>query len=95
MYVTLVTIYLPEHSYFRNMRSINKESDRSEKLVIWFSRLVRWSFGVVFIVSGIVHYDSKAWLTIAFGAVILITGFLKPKRCIGGCPVDQRESNQI
>jgi hypothetical protein len=52
--------------------------------VVWFSRILRWALGVVFITIGMLYLktDTTAWAIIGFGAVLFITGFFKPRRCI-------------
>lgn len=48
---------------------------------LWFYRLVRWGFGGFFIVVGAVY--EGAWAAYIFGALFIITSFLKPTRCVG------------
>lgn len=67
------------------MKTVNKPVDKEEKIVTWFSRLLRWGLGGFFLVSGIVYYGKGAWPAIVFGAVILVSGFFRPRRCIGDC----------
>lgn len=58
-------------------------------MTIWIHRIFRWALGALFIVLGIVQ--GRDWYTIAFGAIILATGFLRPCRCIGdSCKVPSR-----
>lgn len=54
----------------------------SEKTIVWFSRLLRWGLGVFFIATGIFFYKSGGWPAILFGALIFITGFFRPVRCL-------------
>jgi len=70
------------------MKTIRKKTNKDEKLVTWFSRLLRWGVGAFFILSGILYPDKGTWPVILFGTLILITGFFKPKRCISDCPID-------
>jgi hypothetical protein len=49
-------------------------------LVIWFSRVLRWGFGGIFLWAGL-HFNG-GWLVIVFGAVFVISGFFRPKRCL-------------
>lgn len=63
--------------------------NKDEKIVTWFSRLLRWSLGGFFIATGIMYAGKGGWPAILFGTLILITGFFKPKRCIGECRTDQ------
>lgn len=52
------------------------------RLITWFSRILRWVLGIVFVSAGIIYFDQGAWPAILFGAVIFITGFFRPKRCL-------------
>ena len=52
------------------------------KLAIILHRLLRWGFGVLFISIGIAYYNEGAWAAILFGAIFLVTGFFRPKRCL-------------
>ena len=63
---------------------ITKKSDTKEnKLAIWFSSILRWSLGLVFIVMGFNQpKDDSTWAIIIFGVIILVTGFFRPKCCI-------------
>jgi hypothetical protein len=49
---------------------------------IWFHRILRWSLGLLFLGAGIVFYEDGAWPAIAFGLLLLVTGFFRPRRCI-------------
>jgi hypothetical protein len=59
--------------------------NKDEKLVTWFSRLLRWGLGVAFILTGILYEDKANWPVILFGVLLVVTGFFKPKRCIDKC----------
>ena len=63
---------------------ITKKNDTKEnKRAIWFSSILRWSLGLLFIVMGYIHSkESDAWVTGVFGVIILITGFIRPRCCI-------------
>ena len=63
---------------------ITKKTDTKEnKLAIWFSSILRWSLGLLFIAMGFTHSnDDDAWAIWVFGLIILVTGFLRPKCCI-------------
>jgi hypothetical protein len=65
------------------------------RLVTWFSRILRWSLGGLFIWVGI-HFD-RYWPSILFGVVFVITGFLRPKRCLSeeSCNVAEMQTNQV
>jgi hypothetical protein len=56
-------------------------SQRSTKLV-WLQRLFRWGIGGLFITVGIIYFKDGGWPAVIFGTVILITGFLRPRRCL-------------
>jgi|GEM_PF-2208661 len=48
---------------------------------VLLSRVVRWSFGILIIWLGFRNdYD---WAVIIFGALMFITGFFRPRRCVG------------
>jgi len=63
---------------------ITKKTDSKEnKIAIWFSSILRWSLGLLFISMGFIHSkENDAWATIAFGLIILISGFIRPGCCI-------------
>jgi hypothetical protein len=63
---------------------IAKKNDTKEnRLVIWFSSILRWSLGLLFMAIGFIYSkDESAWVIILFGLIILVTGFIRPKRCI-------------
>lgn len=54
----------------------------SNKREIWFSRLLRWSLGLVFISGGIYYFHDGGWPAILFGLAFIITGFFRPRRCL-------------
>lgn len=70
------------------MKTIHNKITRDEKMVYWFSSLVRWTIGIFFILSGIIYSGEGGWSAIAFGTLIFITGFFKPKRCMNDCGTD-------
>jgi hypothetical protein len=55
---------------------------KSENGIIWFSRILRWSLGSLFIWAGIHYFRDGAWPALFFGSVLFITGWLRPRRCI-------------
>jgi hypothetical protein len=58
------------------------------KKLVWFSRILRWTLGILFIGEGIKYFADGAWPAIFFGSVLVVTGFLKPRRCIqDGCEI--------
>ncbi len=63
---------------------IAKKSDTKEnKLAIWFSSILRWSLGLLFMVMGYIDSSEEyAWVVMVFGLIIFATGFIRPKRCI-------------
>ncbi|HRP30582.1 MAG TPA: DUF2892 domain-containing protein [Agriterribacter sp.] len=64
----------------------------SSKKVIWFSRLLRWALGVLFIAIGWMFFEDGGWPALVFGAVFFVTGFFRPKRCIeDGCELPARQ----
>ncbi len=63
---------------------LTKKNDTKEnKRAIWFSSILRWSLGLLFIVMGYIHSkEEDAWVIRLFGLIILITGFIRPRCCI-------------
>jgi len=60
-----------------------KTDSKENKIAIWFSSILRWSLGLLFITMGVIHSkENDAWATLAFGLIIFITGFIRPKCCI-------------
>lgn len=59
-----------------------KNDNKSVRTTIWFSSIIRWVLGAFFIGVGIWYIDRDGWPAILFGAVMIITGFLRPKRCL-------------
>jgi uncharacterized membrane protein len=57
-------------------------ADLQNRQTAWFSRIVRWLFGGVFICVGILFFNQGGWPVLVFGIVIFLTGFLKPRRCM-------------
>jgi hypothetical protein len=49
---------------------------------VWFHRIFRWLFGLLFVGAGIAFYQDGAWPAIAFGLLMVITGFFRPRRCV-------------
>lgn len=56
----------------------------STKGVEWFSRLLRWGLGILFIIVGYIYFSDGGWPAIIFGAAFFISGFFRPRRCIDG-----------
>lgn len=64
---------------------------KSDKLVIWFSRSLRWILGSFFITAGVIYFNKGAWPAILFGVLIFVTGFFRPKRCLEeGCEINPK-----
>lgn len=62
--------------------------------IIWFSRLLRWSLGVLFIAIGVLYFNERGWPAILFGVIFLVTGFFRPKRCIdGSCTLPKNQNS--
>jgi hypothetical protein len=63
---------------------ITKKTDsRENKIAIWFSSILRWSLGLLFISMGYIQSkENDSWATMAFGLIILISGFIRPTYCI-------------
>ncbi|MGL6268107.1 MAG: hypothetical protein ACRC2O_09270 [Chitinophagaceae bacterium] len=59
------------------------------KRLIWFSRILRWGLGSLFIGAGIYYFEDGTWPALLFGSVLFATGFFRPKRCLAdGCEID-------
>ncbi len=53
------------------------------KLTILFNSLLRWLFGMVFLAIAYYDYGKDGWwVLLLFGIAFIITGFIRPKRCI-------------
>jgi len=63
---------------------ITKKDDTKEnKMAIWFSSILRWSLGLLFMILGYIYFkDETGWVILVFGLIIFATGFIRPKRCI-------------
>jgi hypothetical protein len=62
----------------------NKTDTRENKIAIWFSSILRWFLGLLFMIMGFTHFkDDRDWLVMVFGLIIFVTGFFRPKCCIG------------
>lgn len=55
----------------------------TEKGLIWLSRSLRWGIGAIFVTVGILYFKEGGWPALLFGGVMIITGFFRPRRCIG------------
>jgi len=65
------------------------QDDLSTRRLVWFSRLLRWTLGLLFVGAGIYYFKDGAWPAILLGAVLIVTGFFRPRRCIDdeGCEI--------
>lgn len=63
---------------------ITKKADTKEnKLAIWFSSILRWFLGLLFMIMGYTNSrDDRDWVVMIFGLIIFVTGFIRPKCCI-------------
>ena len=50
---------------------------------VWLHRIIRVSGGLAFIIIATQYEDS--WPLYGFGGLLLITAFIKPRRCYGSC----------
>jgi hypothetical protein len=50
--------------------------------LIWFSRILRWTLGVLFTGAGVFFFRQGGWPLLLFGGVFIVTGFLRPRRCL-------------
>lgn len=57
--------------------------EKSIRITIWASRIIRRLLGGLFITIGSIYFTEGGWPAILFGTVIFITGFFRPRRCIG------------
>jgi hypothetical protein len=61
------------------------------KRLVWFSRILRWGMGSLFIGAGIYYFNDGAWPALLFGGVLFATGFFRPKRCLEeGCEIGDK-----
>jgi hypothetical protein len=67
-------------SYFYAMKLVRT----NDAMALWFSRILRWLLGAVFIVMGIIYLkqDATAWALIGFGVIAFVSGFFRPRRCL-------------
>lgn len=75
---------------------MNKE-DNSIRTTLWFSKVLRWALGLLFIGVGVFYYHEGGWPAILFGLIFFVTGFFRPKRCLQeGCELpDACAKNQL
>lgn len=50
--------------------------------MILFNRILRWGLGSLFIGAGVYYRADGAWPALVFGALMVITGFFRPRRCV-------------
>ncbi len=66
-----------------------KSDTRETKIVLWFNRAIRWSFGSALLYYGIINHDESRWIGLVIGTVVVISGFIRPKRCLeDSCTID-------
>lgn len=66
----------------------------SSKNVEWFSSILRWGLGILFMFIGYIYWSEGGWPAIVFGIAFFVSGFFRPKRCIdGSCelPIHNKE----
>ena len=81
VFVTFVTEKMQAICLFYGM--INNTASKTEKLAFWGSRLLRWALGTTMIIlSWRYAKEDYAWVLLAFGMLLIITGFFKPTRCL-------------
>lgn len=74
---------------------IAKTGPETRRLITWFSSIFRWILGIVFAGAGIIHLNKGGWPAILFGALIFITGFFRPIRCLNdGCELPPGKANE-
>jgi len=62
---------------------VTKKDIKSNRLAIWFSSIIRWILGLVFVgMAYVFRNDDSAWIVMLFGIVFIVTGFIRPKRCL-------------
>lgn len=60
-----------------------QEDTKSTRFVLWFSSILRWTLGLLFMGLGYMYFEEKSsWALILFGLVFFVTGFIRPKRCL-------------
>ena len=65
------------------------EEQRQNDGLAWFSSILRWSLGALFLYLGYLYHEDGAWPALLFGLVLIITGFFRPRRCLDeGCTID-------
>jgi hypothetical protein len=63
-----------------------RNDTNTDKLAIWFSSILRWILGLVFVITGYNYREDGGWILMIFGIVIVVSGFFRPRRCIDdGC----------
>ena len=67
---------------------MNERIKKIEPAII-VSRILRFGFGALIVVTGIIE---REWLSIFIGALLFFTGFLRPRRCIDeSCQIEQKD----
>jgi len=79
--VIFVTVERPGPFYFCGMENFFRP--KGDKMVIWFSRILRWALGIGLLFLGAKYLkEDYGWVLILFGSITVVTGFLRPKRCL-------------
>jgi len=67
------------------------QDTKGTRLAIWVSSILRWVLGAGFLVMGYAyHQQDYAWVLFVFGTLLIVTGFLRPKRCVQDrCEIDK------
>jgi hypothetical protein len=64
------------------MKGKRQGTDSSDQWVIGLSRYLRWGLGTGFLIFGIKTFPEGGWAAVLIGSVLVITGFLRPTRCL-------------
>ena len=57
---------------------------------VWIFRLIRWAYGILFIIIGFLYND--AWAAFIFGGIFIITSFFKPTCGSGQCVLNNKQN---
>ncbi|GAA0546374.1 hypothetical protein [Chitinophaga japonensis] len=60
---------------------ITQKDTKGTRTFIWITRLVRWGMGIAIIWAG--GGFEGAWPALVFGGALIITGFFRPRGCLG------------
>ena len=61
-----------------------KKSDTKDiRWIIWLSSGLRWLLGLLFMALGFIYRKEEgAWFLMIFGLVLIVTGFIRPRRYV-------------